>query len=198
MWPRWMWFLLPMGAAMQLAAVTSHLSQDVAAIPLLWILPLATYLLTFIVAFEMPWLYRRWIVARLMAVLLAGLGYALTKLDTRLPLGLAVIFYLVEVFVACWFCHAEAYRLRPAESEGEHNLLSAGGSGRSDGDVSKEPRHRKSADLSRELRSGDRVPGDAAVLAAMVTWEQGRAQRLLWTFLQRAAAAACDCDAHPV
>ena len=43
-----MWFLLPMGAAMQLSAVTSHLSQDIAVIPLLWILPLAVYLVTFI------------------------------------------------------------------------------------------------------------------------------------------------------
>src|SRR5579871_4109506 len=39
-----LWFLLPMVAAMQLAAVTSHLTVNIAAIPLLWILPLAVYL----------------------------------------------------------------------------------------------------------------------------------------------------------
>jgi hypothetical protein len=74
-----LWFLLPAGAAMQLCAVTSYLSQNIAAIPLLWIVPLAAYLLTFILAFEVPGLYRRSIVIRLLVVFLAGLGYALSK-----------------------------------------------------------------------------------------------------------------------
>ena len=71
-----MWFLLPMAAAMQLSAVTSHLSQDIAAIPLLWILPLATYLVTFILAFDMPRLYKQPVMARFMAVMLVSLGYS--------------------------------------------------------------------------------------------------------------------------
>ncbi len=177
-WPRWMWFLLPMGAAMQLAAVTSHLSQDIAAIPLLWILPLATYLLTFILAFEMPGLYRQWIVARLLAVMLASLGYALSKLDTRLPLGLAVLFYLAEVFVACWFCHAEAYRLRPAEAKEStifYLLVAAGGvTGTFLVGIASPLIFRANYDLAIAFLV-------TAVLAAMATWEQGRAQRLLWT-----------------
>ena len=41
-----LWLLLPMGAGMQLSAVTSHLTENIAAIPLLWILPLAVYLLS--------------------------------------------------------------------------------------------------------------------------------------------------------
>ena len=49
-----LWVLLPMGAAMQLSAVTSYLTANVAAIPLLWILPLGVYLLTIIIAFEFP------------------------------------------------------------------------------------------------------------------------------------------------
>ena len=143
-----MWFLLPMGAAMQLSAVTSHLSQDIAAIPLLWVLPLATYLVTFILAFEMPGLYRRRVVARLLVVMLASLGYALSQVDTRLPVGMGRAVYLVEIFVACWFCHAEVYRLRPAGG-GEHSVLSAGGGGRRGGDVF--CRDCVSADLPREL-----------------------------------------------
>jgi hypothetical protein len=43
-----------MGAAMQLSAVTSYLTQNIAAIPLLWILPLAVYLITLILAFQFP------------------------------------------------------------------------------------------------------------------------------------------------
>ncbi len=49
-----LWLLLPMGAAMQLSAVTSFITANVAAIPLLWILPLAVYLITLIIAFQFP------------------------------------------------------------------------------------------------------------------------------------------------
>src|SRR5581483_966984 len=49
-----LWILLPMGAAMQLCAVTGYLTANIAAIPMLWILPLGVYLLTIIIAFEFP------------------------------------------------------------------------------------------------------------------------------------------------
>jgi hypothetical protein len=174
---RWMWFLLPMGAAMQLSAVTSHLSQDIAAIPLLWILPLATYLVTFILAFEMPGLYRRWVVGRFLAVMLASLGYALSKMDSRLPVGLAVLFFLVEIFVACWFCHAEVYRLRPAEAREStvfYLLVAAGGvAGTFFVGIACPLIFRANYDLAIAFLV-------TAVLAAVVTWEDGWAQRLLW------------------
>ena len=174
---RLLWVLLPMGAAMQLSAVTSHLSQDIAAIPLLWILPLATYLVTFILAFEMPGLYRRWVVARFMAVMLASLGYALSKMDTSLPVGLGVLFYLVEVFVACWFCHAEVYRLRPASAERStvfYLLVAAGGvAGTFFVGIASPMIFRANYDLAIAFAV-------TAVLAAIVTWDDGWAQRTLW------------------
>ena len=174
----WMWFLLPMGAAMQLTAVTSHLSQDIAAIPLLWILPLATYLVTFILAFEMPQLYRRWVVSRMLVVMLASLGYALSRLDTRLPVGLAVLFYLVEIFVACWFCHAEVYRLRPATAERStvfYLLVAAGGvAGTFFVGIAGPLIFRANYDLAIAFVV-------TAVLAAIVTWSDGLAQRILWS-----------------
>jgi len=50
---RWLlWALLPAIATVLLMSVTSHLTQDVAPIPLLWVVPLATYLATFILCFE--------------------------------------------------------------------------------------------------------------------------------------------------
>jgi spermidine synthase len=174
---RWLWFLLPMAAAMQLAAVTCHLSQDIAAIPLLWILPLAVYLVTFILAFEAPGLYRRWVVARLLAVMLASLGYALSKVDTRLPVGLAVLFYLVEMFVACWFCHAEVYRLRPARAEQStvfYLLVTGGGvAGTFFVGIASPLIFRSNCDLEIAFAV-------TAALAAVVTWGGGWAQRLLW------------------
>ena len=174
---RWMWFLLPAGAATQLAAVTAHLSQDIAAIPLLWILPLAVYLLTFILAFEVPHLYRRWVMMRVLLVMLASLGYALSKIDVRMPVGIAVAFYLVEIFISCWFCHAEVYRLRPStarESTTFYLLVAAGGvAGTFFVAIASPIMFRANYDLALAFVT-------TAALAAIVTWNEGRMQRILW------------------
>lgn len=110
---RLLWLLLPMAASMQLAAVTSHITQNIAPIPLLWILPLGVYLITLILTFEFPHILPRWLISRLLIVLLAALAYWLTKPEGSLPLKLSIGFFLTELFVACQFCHAEAYALRP-------------------------------------------------------------------------------------
>ncbi len=125
-----LWVLLPMGAAMQLSAVTGYLTANIAAIPLLWILPLAVYLLSIILAFEFPRLLPRSLIARFLIVMLAGLGYALSKQDVDWPLRVSVAFFLIEAFIACLFCHSEAYRLRPrraSESTVFYLLFAAGG-----------------------------------------------------------------------
>jgi hypothetical protein len=125
-----LWFLLPMAAAMQLSAVTEFLSQNIAAIPLLWVLPLATYLLTFIAAFDAPGLYRRGLILRFLVVLLAALGYMLSKMDMSLPIGLSVAFFLIELFFGCYFLHAETYALRPmrdSEATLFYLMIAAGG-----------------------------------------------------------------------
>ena len=80
-----LWVLLPMGAAMQLSAVTSYLTANIAAIPLLWILPLAVYLITLILAFQFPRLLPRGIVTRLLIVMLGGLAYMLSQTEVSLP-----------------------------------------------------------------------------------------------------------------
>ena len=127
---RLLWFLLPAAAAIQLSAVTEHITQNIAAIPLLWIIPLTIYLLTFILAFEIPALYRRWIIVRLLIVLLAALGWFLTQTGVTLPILLTVGFFVAEMFFACWFCHAETYALRPpnpSEATLFYLLIAAGG-----------------------------------------------------------------------
>ena len=125
-----LWVLLPMGAAMQLSAVTSYITANIAAIPLLWILPLAVYLLTIILAFEFPRLLPRSLIARFLIVMLAGLGYALSKQDVEWPLRISIAFFLIEAFASGLFCHSEAYRLRPrraSEATLFYLLFAAGG-----------------------------------------------------------------------
>ncbi|HVZ83970.1 MAG TPA: fused MFS/spermidine synthase [Terracidiphilus sp.] len=111
-----LWLLLPMGAAMQLCAVTAYLTANIAAIPLLWVLPLGVYLLTLIVAFQFPRLGRSPIVPRLLIVFLAGLAYMLTQTESALPMRIAIGFFLVELFLAGLYLHAEACALRPART----------------------------------------------------------------------------------
>ena len=125
-----LWVLLPMGAAMQLSAVTSYITANLAAIPLLWILPLAVYLFTLILAFQfrirLPWS----IIARVMVVTLAALAYSLTKANGAWPLWLSILFFLVELFFACLFCHSAATGLRPqraSEATLFYLLFAAGG-----------------------------------------------------------------------
>ncbi|MBS1822171.1 MAG: fused MFS/spermidine synthase [Acidobacteria bacterium] len=175
---RWLWFLLPLAAAMQLSAVTAHLTVNIAAIPLLWVLPLAVYLMTFIVAFDRPALYKRPIVVRLLVVMLASLGYALSKADFSLPIGLTIAFFLVECFVACLFCHGEAYRLRPqraSEATLFYLLVAAGGAtGTFLVGIAFPLIFSANYDLALAF-----FATAACALAAM--WNEGWAQRLLWT-----------------
>jgi spermidine synthase len=125
----------------------------------------------------MPTLYRRSFVSRLMIVMLASLGYALSRMDTRLPVGLAVLFYLLEVFVTCWFCHAETYRLRPAgaaRSTTFYLMIAAGGvAGTFLIAIASPLLFRSNYDLALAFLA-------TAVLGALVMWNEGWSQRVLW------------------
>ena len=173
-----LWVLLPMGAAMQLAAVTSYLTQNIAAIPLLWILPLAVYLITLILAFQFPRLLPRGIIVRFLVVMLAGLGYMLSQVDVSVPLRIGLSFFLIEVFFACLFCHTEAYALRPkrtSESTLFYLLFAAGGAlGAFLIGIASPLLFSFNYDLALTFFI-------TALLALAVTWSGGWAQRLLWT-----------------
>jgi hypothetical protein len=174
---RLLWVLLPMGAAMQLSAVTSYLTANVAAIPLLWVLPLGVYLLTIIIAFEFPRLLPRSIVARFLILMLAGLGYALSKQDVEWPLRISIGFFLIEAFASCLFCHSEAYRLRPrrsSESTLFYLLFAAGGAlGSFVIGIVFPLVFRFNIDLVITCCF-------TAFLALLVTWADGWSSRLLW------------------
>jgi hypothetical protein len=175
---KWLWFLLPMAAAMQLSAVTAHLTVNIAAIPLLWMLPLSVYLLTFILAFEFPSSYRRGIVVRLLVVMLASIGYAISKTDVSLPIGVAILFFLAECFLAGLFCHAETYALRPQRSSETtlfYLVIAAGGAtGTFFIGIASPLIFSANYDLAISFFV-------TAALAIAVTWRDGWPQRLLWS-----------------
>jgi len=123
---RVLWILLAACGSLLLSAITNYLSQNVAAIPLLWIIPLVLYLLSFVVAFSGAAWLPRWLVLLLFPVALAPATYVLYDPDlaflaklrhvsevmTSLPWQIAL--FCAALFFSCLFCHAELYRLRPA------------------------------------------------------------------------------------
>jgi len=109
---RLLWLLLPACASALLLAVTNKLCQDVASIPFLWILPLALYLLSFIICFDSPRWYRRVPYALALVGALAALGWALFN-ASDLPLRQQLVIYGCGLFLCCMVCHGELYRLKP-------------------------------------------------------------------------------------
>jgi SAM-dependent methyltransferase len=167
-----------MGAAMQLSAVTAYLTTNIAAIPLLWIVPLGVYLITLILAFQFPRLLPRSIVIRFLVVMLAGLGYFLSQVDVTLPIRIGLIFFLAEAFIACLFCHTEAYALRPkrsSESTLFYLLFAAGGAV---GSFLIGIAFPLIFSFNYDLAITFLV---TALLALAATWSSGWMQRLLWS-----------------
>ena len=110
---RLLWVLLAACGSLLLCAVTNYLSQNVAPFPLLWIMPLCVYLLSFVMAFNGRTLWPRWLSLCLLAGAIGSAGYVLYKYeDIELRLAVIPIFCAV-LFVACLFCHGEVYRSRP-------------------------------------------------------------------------------------
>jgi hypothetical protein len=109
---RFGWFLLPALASALLLAVTSELSQDVTVMPFLWVLPLAAYLMTFIVSFYFERLYARWFFMPLAIVGLALLSF-LDVIDAQAPLWIQIATWLLILFSLCMICHGEIVRRKP-------------------------------------------------------------------------------------
>jgi hypothetical protein len=107
---RWLAFSA-MGSVM-LLAVTNHITQNIPSVPFLWVLPLALYLVSFILAFDHP----RWYLRPLFLVALAGLIPAMAFYVPSLDLEVAAPLYLAGLFAACMFCHGELARVKPDPS----------------------------------------------------------------------------------
>ena len=107
-----LWLALPACASVVLLATTNQLTQDVASIPLLWVMPLALYLLTFIVCFGDDRAYKP---LRDVPLLAVGLGVGAWLLSAiTMALLWQILLYAGSLFIACFALHGELVRLRPA------------------------------------------------------------------------------------
>ncbi|HKO89591.1 MAG TPA: fused MFS/spermidine synthase, partial [Polyangiaceae bacterium] len=95
-----------------LVAVTAHISTDVAAAPLLWVLPLALYLLSFVLAFqsERRLSHAACLRAQPYLIAFAVLSIVFSGMQ-NIVLGVGV--HLAAFFVTGLVCHGELARRRP-------------------------------------------------------------------------------------
>jgi hypothetical protein len=111
-----------------LLAATNQMCQEVAAIPFLWVLPLALYLLSFILCFQSDLLAPRWVTGPL---LVAALGWAAVTLARGygVPIKTQVAAYGLALFAVCMVCHGELARSRPPPADATRFYLAVASGG---------------------------------------------------------------------
>jgi hypothetical protein len=123
------WIALGCLPSTLLLAITDQLTQDVAVTPFLWVLPLAIYLISFIICFDRPtWFNRSWYAAAtVLLVLILSLLYIRDSVDAFFGgtlmqtlaeslLGTTALM-AATLFSICMLCHGELYQLRPAKKK---------------------------------------------------------------------------------
>ncbi|MBM3141193.1 MAG: hypothetical protein FJZ92_13570 [Chloroflexi bacterium] len=123
-----LWLALPAVASALLLATTNRLTQDVAVVPFLWVLPLSLYLLSFILTFDDDRWYDRRIYSATLAVVLIAVSSVVGRpvdIDLLPQIGL----YNAVLFFVAMSCHGELVRLRPATTHLTlfYLMVSAGG-----------------------------------------------------------------------
>ncbi len=106
-----LWVCLAATASVLLLSLTRQLTTDVAPVPFLWVLPLALYLLSFILCFDAPRYYVRSLFLWSLPVALAAVHYAI---DVAESVAAQVVLINVALFVFCMVCHGELTRRKPA------------------------------------------------------------------------------------
>jgi len=109
-----LWISLAACASTMLVSITNHMSLNIAPVPLLWVLPLAIYLLTFILAFESDKIYQRWIFLPWVAPALGWMAYALYAGEGNFHIWYSIPIFCGGLFICCMLCHGELALNKPA------------------------------------------------------------------------------------
>ena len=106
------WLLLAATGSVMLLATSSQVSREVSVVPMMWIVPLAVYLLTFILCFESDRWYDRRVFAPLLLVAAVLLFLSMSSIIDLAYFGQLSLYIFIQ-FVCCMCCHGELARLRP-------------------------------------------------------------------------------------
>ena len=113
---RVLWVALAACASVLWLAMANVLSQSVAPVPLLWMLPLAVYLLSLVMAFEGHHWYRPAMFRIALPLSWLVMGYGLYRQNAGLGLKLHIAMFSLALLVCCLFCHVELARRKPESS----------------------------------------------------------------------------------
>src|SRR5215468_4644199 len=128
-WPRCLrWIALAFVPSSLMIGATTYITTDIAAVPLLWVLPLAIYLLTFILAFgRWPRILHRLVVTLTVPVVLVVYFLMLSGFKQRI--WITVLWHFLLLFLIALACHGELALTRPSSRHLTqfYLLLSVGG-----------------------------------------------------------------------
>ncbi len=139
---RVLWLVLPACASFLLYASTGQMTQDTAPVPFLWVLPLALYLLSFIICFDSERWYRRGIFHPLLGLAIFASFFVVIYISrisavagkvvltpTKVSLMVEIGNVLLLMFAGCMVCHGELVRLKPHRRDLTvfYLMVSAGG-----------------------------------------------------------------------
>ena len=108
-----LWLVLSATGSVALLAVSNHLTQNISSIPLLWVVPLAVYLLTFILCFEGRRWYARDAYLGSLVWILGVMAWFLADRSLQFELLWQILVFVVGLYFVCMFCHGELALLRP-------------------------------------------------------------------------------------
>ena len=121
-----LWLAFSILGSVMLLASTSHITQNIASVPFLWVLPLSLYLLTFVIAFEgrggRGWYEQNWWLF-ITLLLIVGMAAGLSAARGVMDVGLAVPLYTLGMFMAVLFCNGELAHRKPAPTYLTHFYL---------------------------------------------------------------------------
>lgn len=108
------WLALSFVPSSLMLGVTFYMTTDIASIPLLWVIPLALYLVTFIIAFGRVPAWFRLVIGNLAPVMILLLVFVIISGVTGDRVGLTLMLHLGTFFAAALMCHYELATDRPA------------------------------------------------------------------------------------
>jgi hypothetical protein len=107
------WIALAFVPSSLMLGVTFHMTTDIASVPLLWVVPLALYLVTFIIAFGRVPDWFRVVIGNLAPVMLLLLVFVMIS-GVDPGFGVTLLLHILTFFAAALMCHYELARDRPS------------------------------------------------------------------------------------
>ena len=107
------WLMLACVPCSLMLSVTTHITSEIAPVPLLWVIPLGVYLLAFVLVFaQRPLIPHRWLRAALPVVVAVVVATLIARIGQ--PIGLLIGLHLACLFIVSMVCLGELAGDRPA------------------------------------------------------------------------------------